>query len=153
MALREIRKEPDEILYKRSREVTVFDERLHQLIDDMIETLYKADGVGLAAVQVGILKRVAVVDDGHGLIELVNPTIIEEEGTQTDTEGCLSFPGLYGKVTRPKKVSVKAQDRNGNEVVYEGRDLLARAFCHEIEHLDGHVFTEKVSEYVEPKRD
>ncbi len=153
MALRQIRKDPDELLYKRSREVTVFDERLHQLIDDMIETLRKADGAGLAAVQVGVLKRVAVVDDGNGLIELVNPTIIKEEGTQTDTEGCLSFPGLYGKVTRPKKVRVKAQDRNGNEVIYEGSDLLARAFCHEIEHMDGHVFTEKVSEYIEPQGD
>ncbi len=151
MAIREIRKAPDEILYKKSREVTSFDERLHTLLDDMAETMYKANGVGLAAVQVGVLKRVCVIDDGSGLIELVNPTIEKKDGEQTGTEGCLSFPGKWGIVTRPNHVLVKAKDRYGNEVCFEGQELLARAFCHEIEHLDGHAFTEKVERFVDLK--
>lgn len=148
MAIREIRKAPDEILYKKSREVTEFDQRLHCLLDDMKETLDKANGVGLAAVQVGILKRVCIIDDGNGLIELINPVILETGGSQTDVEGCLSFPGKWGEVTRPDYVKVCAYDRNGNKFEKEGTGLLARAFCHEIEHLDGHTFTEKVDKFI-----
>ncbi len=148
MAIREIRKAPDDILYKKSREVTEFDQRLHSLLDDMKETLDKANGVGLAAVQVGILKRVCIIDDGNGLIELINPVILETGGSQTDVEGCLSFPGKWGEVTRPDYVKVSAYDRNGNKFEKEGTGLLARAFCHEIEHLDGHTFTEKVDKFI-----
>lgn len=150
MAIREIRKTPDEVLYKKSREVTDFDERLHTLLDDMADTMYEANGVGLAAVQVGILKRVVVIDVGEGIMELINPVIIEEADSQTGTEGCLSFPGQWGIVTRPDYVKVKALDRYGNEQILEGRELLARAFCHEIEHLDGHAFIEKVERFVKP---
>ena len=141
MAIRQIRMRDDEVLRKRCKEVTKFDDKLAVLLDDMYETMMKADGVGLAAPQVGILKRVVVIDVGTGRIELVNPEIIE-------TEGCLSFPGLFGKVKRPNKVKVKAQDRNGRPFMAEGEELLARAFCHECDHLDGHVFTELVTEYV-----
>ncbi len=150
MAIREIRKTPDEVLYKKSREVTDFDERLHTLLDDMADTMYEANGVGLAAVQVGILKRVVVIDTGEGIMELINPEIIETAESQTGTEGCLSFPGQWGIVTRPNYVKVKALDRFGNEQILEGRELLARAFCHEIEHLDGHAFIEKVEKFVNP---
>ena len=150
MAIREIRKAPDEVLYKKSREVTDFDERLHTLLDDMADTMYEANGVGLAAVQVGILKRVVVIDVGDGIMELINPVIIEEADSQTGTEGCLSFPGQWGIVTRPDYVKVKALDRYGNEQIFEGRELLARAFCHELEHLDGHAFIEKVERFVNP---
>ncbi len=150
MAIREIRKTPDEVLYKKSREVTDFDERLHTLLDDMADTMYEANGVGLAAVQVGILKRVVVIDVGEGIMELINPEIIETAESQTGTEGCLSFPGQWGIVTRPNYVKVKALDRFGKEQILEGRELLARAFCHEIEHLDGHAFIEKVEKFVDP---
>ena len=150
MAIREIRKTPDEVLYKKSREVTDFDERLHTLLDDMADTMYEANGVGLAAVQVGILKRVVVIDVGDGIMELINPVIIEKADSQTGTEGCLSFPGQWGIVTRPDYVKVKALDRYGNEQIFEGRELLARAFCHELEHLDGHAFIEKVERFVNP---
>lgn len=150
MAIREIRKTPDEVLYKKSREVTDFDERLHTLLDDMADTMYEANGVGLAAVQVGILKRVVVIDIGEGIMELINPEIIETAESQTGTEGCLSFPGQWGIVTRPNYVKVKALDRFGKEQILEGRELLARAFCHEIEHLDGHAFIEKVEKFVDP---
>ena len=150
MAIREIRKTPDEVLYKKSREVTDFDERLHTLLDDMADTMYEANGVGLAAVQVGILKRVVVIDVGEGIMELINPEIIETAESQTGTEGCRSFPGQWGNVTRPNYVKVKALDRFGKEQILEGRELLARAFCHEIEHLDGHAFIEKVEKFVDP---
>jgi len=150
MAIREIRKTPDEVLYKKSREVTDFDERLHTLLDDMADTMYEANGVGLAAVQVGILKRAVVIDVGDGIMELINPEIIETAESQTGTEGCLSFPGQWGIVTRPNYVKVKALDRFGKEQILEGRELLARAFCHEIEHLDGHAFIEKVEKFVNP---
>ena len=150
MAIREIRKTPDEVLYKKSREVTDFDERLHTLLDDMADTMYEANGVGLAAVQVGILKRVVVIDTGEGIMELINPEIIETAESQTGTEGCLSFPGQCGIVTRPNYVKVKALDRFGKEQILEGRELLARAFCHEIEHLDGHAFVEKVERFIDP---
>lgn len=151
MAIREIRKAPDEILYKKSREVVTFDKRLHELLDDMADTMYEANGVGLAAVQVGVLKRVCVIDDGSGIIELINPVITKTDGEQTGTEGCLSFPGKWGIVTRPNYVEVEALDRNGNKVSYRGEGLLARAFCHEIEHLDGHAFTEKAERFVDPE--
>ena len=149
MAIREIRKDGDEILYKNCREVTVFDEKLHTLLDDMAETMDMANGVGLAAPQIGILKKVCVIDVGDGLIELINPEIIEEKGEQTDVEGCLSFPGKWGEVTRANYVKVRAFDRFGDLYEYEGEGLLARAFCHEIDHLSGHVFLEKVSKFVE----
>ena len=153
MAIREIRKAPDEILFKKSRPVTAFDERLRELLDDMADTMYEANGVGLAAVQVGILKRICVIDDGEGLIELINPVITEETGSQTGTEGCLSFPGKWGIVTRPEHVTVRAFDRDGNEVEFKGSGLLARAFCHEIEHLDGHAFVEKAERFIDPEEE
>ena len=144
MAIRNIVTEGDSVLRKTSRSVLNFDEKLAILLDDMKETMYKAEGVGLAAPQVGILKRIAVVDVGEGPMILINPEIIETAGEQTGDEGCLSLPGKAGKVTRPNYVKVKAYDENMNEVIYEGEELLARAFCHEIEHLDGHMYTEKV---------
>ena len=148
MAIRQIRMRDDEILRKRCKEVTKFDEKLGILLDDMYETMTKADGVGLAAPQVGILKRVVVIDVGNGRIELINPEIIETEGETDGAEGCRRFPGLFGNVKRPYKVKVKAQDRNGRKFIVEGEELLARAFCHECDHLDGHVFTELVTEYL-----
>ena len=144
MALRNIVKVGDPILNKKSRVVEKFDDRLGVLIDDMIETMNDAGGVGLAAVQVGMLKRVVVIDVGDGVMELVNPEITHREGEQRESEGCLSVPGQYGVTVRPKKVKVKAQDRNGNWHVYTGEDLKARAFCHELDHLDGVLFTSKV---------
>lgn len=143
MALRNIVKLGDPILGKKSRVVDKFDERLSVLIDDMVETMREANGVGLAAVQVGILKRVVVIDVGDGLMELVNPEITMQEGEQRETEGCLSLPGKYATTLRPQKVQVKAQDRNGKWHVYTGENLKARAFCHEIDHLDGILFTSK----------
>ena len=148
MAIRQIRKSGDEILNKRCKEVKIFDEKLGILLDDMYETMTKAEGVGLAAPQVGILKRVVVIDIGSGRIELINPEIIETDGEQEGAEGCLSFPGLYGTVKRPNYVKVKAQDRTGKSFIAEGEELLARAVCHECDHLDGHVFTELVTEYL-----
>lgn len=149
MALRNIRKLGDDILRKKSRTVEKIDEKIITLLDDMADTLYEAEGVGLAAPQVGVLKRIALVDVGDGLIELINPEIIHTEGLQIADEGCLSVPGKYGKVERPKVVTVRATDRNGNEFEITGEDLLARAFCHEIDHLDGVVFVDKVSEYTD----
>lgn len=141
MALRNIVKLGDPILNKTSRKVEKFDDKLAALIDDMLETMYSANGVGLAAVQVGILKRVVVIDIGEGQMELVNPEITMKEGEQQESEGCLSLPGKYGVTSRPQKVQVKAQDRNGKWQVFTGEDLKARAFCHEIDHLDGILFT------------
>ena len=149
MALREIRTEGDEILYKACKPVTKFDEKLHILLDDMYDTMTDRDGVGLAAPQVGILKRAVVIDIGEGRIELINPEIIEESGEQTGSEGCLSVPGVWGEVTRPNVVTVKAQDRNGKWFTATGEGLLARAFVHEAEHLDGHLFLEKVTKFIE----
>lgn len=145
MALREIVKFGEDILRKKCRPVTVFDEKLWILLDDMKETMEKAEGAGLAAPQVGILRRVCVVNvrDKHGIIELVNPEIIAAEGTQLGGEGCLSAPGEWEEVERPAKVTVKAQDRNGNEFTMTGEGLLARAFCHETDHLDGVLFIDK----------
>ncbi len=149
MALRNIRKLGDDILRKKCRPVETIDEKIITLLDDMAETMYEANGVGLAAPQVGVLKRVVVIDAGDGLIELINPEIIAVSGSQTADEGCLSVPGKYGKVERPQKVTVRATDRDGNVFELEGEDLLARAFCHEIDHLDGVVFVDKVTEYTE----
>ena len=146
MALREILSFKDEVLRKKCRPVTNFDERLGALLDDLTETLLASDGVGLAAPQIGILRRVAVVNvrDDKGTIELVNPEIIEETGNQTGNEGCLSAPGEFCEVDRPYEVTVKAFDRNGKEFTVKGRELLARALCHEIDHLDGILFIDRV---------
>ena len=146
MALREILNFRDEALRKKCRPVTNFDERLGALLDDLTETLLASDGVGLAAPQIGILRRVAVVNvrDDRGTIELVNPEIIEETGNQTGNEGCLSAPGEFCEVERPYEVTVKAFDRNGNEFTVKGKELCARAFCHEIDHLDGILFIDHV---------
>ncbi len=144
MALRNIVKIGDPILDKKSRTVEKFDEKLSMLIDDMLETMYKENGVGLAAVQVGMLKRVVVIDVGDGPMELVNPEITLAEGEQREQEGCLSLPGKYGTTVRPMKVQVKAQNREGKWQVFTGEGLKARAFCHELDHLDGVLFTSKV---------
>ena len=143
MALRKILTQGDSALEKVCRPVEKFDRRLHILLDDMKETLVDSGGVGLAAPQVGILRRVVVVeDDQEQLIELVNPVIIHQEGEQDGFEGCLSVPGMYGKVIRPEFVTVRAQDRNGNVFEVSGEGMVARCFCHETEHLDGHLFVE-----------
>lgn len=151
MAIRFIREEGDEILRKKSRTVTVFDEKLAALLDDMYDTMYAANGVGLAAVQVGILKRAVVIDtrnEGEKL-ELINPEIISQSGGHEVVEGCLSVPGVRGYVMRPEKVVVRAQDRRGEVHEYTGEELLAQAMCHEIDHLDGGLFIDKVTEYIE----
>lgn len=142
MAIRNIVTEGDDVLNKNCREVVKFDERLHSLLNDMLETLHKANGVGLAAPQVGILRRAVIVeiDPEQGPIELINPQIIEKSGTQVGLEGCLSLPGEWGIVSRPLKVTVKAQDRDGKEFTISGEGLLARAFCHELDHLDGVLY-------------
>ena len=149
MAIREIREKGDEILYKKCKAVVKFDEKLHILLDDMYETMQSRDGVGLAAPQVGILKRAVVIDVGDGKIELINPEIVEESGEQTGSEGCLSVPGVIGEVTRPNVVTVKAQDRDGKWFKITGKELLARAFCHEIEHLDGKLFLDRVIRFID----
>lgn len=145
MGIRNIRVNDDPILKKVSRPVEAFDDRLHTLLDDMHDTLIKADGCGLAAVQVGVLKRVVIVDVGDGLIELINPEIIEATGEQYETEGCLSLPGKSGITKRPMVVKVKAQNREGRWCQYKGEGLKARAFCHELDHLDGHLYTERLA--------
>ena len=144
MAIREIRTMGDEVLAKTCKEVKFMTPRTLILIEDMLDTMYEAMGVGLAAPQVGILKRIVVIDVGDGPIVLINPEILETSGEQTGDEGCLSVPGKAGCVTRPNYVKVKALDENMEEVIYEGEGLLARAFCHEIDHLDGHLYVEKV---------
>lgn len=149
MAIREIREKGDEILYKKCKAVVKFDEKLHILLDDMYETMQSRDGVGLAAPQVGILKRAVVIDVGDGKIELINPEIVEESGEQTGSEGCLSVPGVFGEVTRPNVVTLKAQDRDGKWFKITGKELLARAFCHEIEHLDGKLFLDRVIRFID----
>lgn len=138
----------DEVLRKRSRRVDKFDKRLRVLLDDMAATMYKADGVGLAAPQVGILKRVVTIDVGDGLIELVNPEIINTEGSVVGVEGCLSVPGKRGKVERPERVVVTAQNRDGKEIQLEADGLLAVCLCHELDHLDGVVYVDKMIEEV-----
>ena len=144
MALRTIRVQGDSVLTKKSRTVDKMTPRIGELITDMLNTMYDAMGVGLAAPQVGILKRIVVIDVGEGPIVLINPEILETSGEQTGDEGCLSVPGMAGQVTRPNYVKVKALDINMNEQIYEGEGLLARAFCHEIDHLDGKMYTELV---------
>ncbi len=144
MAIREIRTMGDEVLTKTCKEVKAMTPRTAILIEDMLDTMYEAQGVGLAAPQVGVLRRIVVIDVGEGPIILINPEILETSGEQTGDEGCLSVPGKAGCVTRPDYVKVKALDENMEEVVYEGEGLLARAFCHEIDHLDGHLYVEKV---------
>lgn len=149
MALRKILTEENSALHKVCRPVTDFNRRLHVLLDDMTETLYAANGVGLAAPQVGILRRVVVVDTGDQVLELVNPEILETSGEQEGAEGCLSVPGKYGIVKRPNVVKIRAQDRFGDWFEAEGEGLIARAFCHETDHLDGHLYTELVSRYLD----
>ncbi|NLC68022.1 MAG: peptide deformylase [Clostridiaceae bacterium] len=151
MALRSIRKEGDEILRKRAKEVNVINDRILDLLNDMVETMYENNGVGLAAPQVGVLKRVIVVDteNGKGLYKLINPGIVHEEGEQCGTEGCLSVPGVFGEVKRPKKVIVEALNEKGEKVRVTGEGLLAVALCHEIDHLDGILFRDKVVRYVD----
>ncbi|MBR6408015.1 MAG: peptide deformylase [Clostridia bacterium] len=144
MAIRKIRTDGDPILRKVSRRVDVFDWRLWQLLDDMKETMQKENGVGLAAVQVGVLRRIVVVDTGEKILELMNPEIVEQSGSYCDIEGCLSFPGVYGMVERPTKVTVRAQDRNGEFFEFTGEGVIAKAFCHETEHLDGKLFVDRV---------
>ena len=146
MAIRNLRYEKDEILKKKSREVDTIDEKIQTLIDDMIETMYKFNGVGLSAVQVGILKRVVVIDidDGTGVKVLINPKITKTKGEQEVEEGCLSFPNQYAKMIRPKEVTVETLDRNGKKITIKAKDLLAQAVAHEIDHLDGIVFIDRM---------
>ena len=158
MAIRNIRLEKDEILKKKSREVEVIDEKIQTLIDDMIETMYKYNGVGLSAVQVGVLKRVVVIDidDDNGVKVLINPQITKTKGEHEVEEGCLSFPNQYAKLMRPKEVTVEALDRSGKKITIKSKDLLAQAIAHECDHLDGIVFIDKIIpgtlEHVEPEK-
>lgn len=149
MAIRNIVIQGDPLLTKRCRPVTEFNARLHQLLDDMRDTLTEVQGAGLAAPQVGVLRRaVVVVDDEDQMVELVNPEIVSESGEQTGPEGCLSVPGKWGMVTRPYRVKVRAQDRFGAWFEREGEELTARCFCHEIEHLDGHLYVEHIDHFL-----
>lgn len=152
MAIREIVKEGDDILLKNCREVVKFDDRFHGILDDMIETLRDSGGVGLAAPQIGILRRAVVIeiDPEDGLIELVNPEIIATSGRQIGLEGCLSLPGQWGIVERPWKVTVRAQDRNGEEFEITGEGLLARCLCHELDHLDGNLYKTRATRMLTP---
>lgn len=145
MALRNIMRYPcDDVLRKKSREIENISKKTLTLLDDMEETMYAASGAGLAAVQVGILRRVVVIDDGTGPIKLINPVIVETSGEQQEFEGCLSIPGIYGKVRRPARVIIHAINEHGEPIEIEGLGLLARAFCHEVDHLDGVLFIDKV---------
>ena len=146
MGLRNIRyhQEKDTILRKKSKMVKAVDEKILELLEDMAETMYQEDGVGLAAPQIGILKRLVVIDVGEGLIKLINPVIIEASGEQQGIEGCLSVPGVSGEVIRPQKVRIEAQNEKGEYIELEGEDLLARAFCHELDHLEGILFIDKM---------
>ncbi len=143
MAIRNIVEYGDPVLRKVCRTQLNFDERLHQMLDDMAETMYKAEGVGLAAPQIGILRRVCVIDVGEGIVELINPVILETSGEQCGEEGCLSLPGKSKTVTRPNKVTVRAQNRYGENIVVTGEELFARALCHEIDHLDGVLYIDR----------
>jgi peptide deformylase len=151
MAIRNIIQIGDETLRKKSKPVTVFDEKLGVLLDDMIATLKKEKGVGLAAPQVGVLKRAIVVDDGEKYVELVNPVVLKESGIQQNVEGCLSIPAKYGITKRPNKVTVKAFDRSGREIKITGTDMLARCLCHEIDHLNGILFIDNVVRMLSPE--
>ena len=148
MGLRKILTDKDPALHKVCRPVEKFDKRLHKLLDDMAETLEQANGVGLAAPQVGILRRVVLVDNGEEVLELINPTLVETSGEQVGPEGCLSVPGKYGLVKRPNYAKVRAQDRDGNWFEAEGQELIARCFCHELDHLDGIVYTEVMERFL-----
>lgn len=151
MAVRPIIYDPDPILYKKCHPVTKFDKKLGNILTDMTQTMIHANGVGLAGPQIGYMRRVCVVLDtldNDKIIEMVNPEVVATAGEQTGSEGCLSFPNKFGMVTRPRIVTVRAQDRNGEWFTVQSHDLTARAFLHEIDHLDGHVFTEKVTEYI-----
>jgi len=143
MAIRIVREEGDEVLRKKSREVNTIDQRIVTLVEDMADTMYYSEGVGLAAPQVGILKRIVVIDVGDGLLELINPEVIEQSGEECDIEGCLSLPEIVGEVTRPLKVVVKAKNLEGEDITIEGEGLLARALCHEIDHLNGILFIDR----------
>ena len=151
MAIRNVVKEGDEVLRKVAKPVIEFGPRLWTLLDDMADTMYEQNGCGLAGNQVGILRRVVVIDVGEGLIELVNPEITAREGNQEEVEGCLSCPGEYGITKRPLKVTVKAFNRHGEEKTYEGEGLLARAFCHELDHLDGVIFKDNAIRMLLPE--
>ena len=153
MAIRNIREIGDKVLYKTSKEVKDADKKLLVLIDDMLETMYEADGVGLAAPQVGVMKRLCVIDVGEGPIVLINPEKIKETGAQYEVEGCLSVPGIYGEVKRPAKVVVKALNEKGEEIAVEGEGFLARAISHEMDHLDGVLFEDKVIRYIDVKKE
>lgn len=153
MALREIRLDGDPLLRKTSKEVTEINDRIRTLLDDMVETMIHANGVGLAAPQVGILRRILVIDIGEGPLKVINPVIIEEEGKVTDLEGCLSIPGFSGTVERPERIKVKYMDENGQEKLIEAQGFMARAFCHEIDHLNGVLYTDKALEVFENKDD
>lgn len=148
MGLRKILTDKDPALHKVCRPVEKFDGRLHKLLDDMKETLIDANGVGLAAPQVGILRRVVLVDTGDEVLELINPSLLETSGEQVGAEGCLSLPGKYGLVKRPNYAKVRAQDRNGNWFEAEGEELIARCFCHELDHLDGILYTEVMERFL-----
>ena len=149
MAIRKIVVQGDALLTKKCRQVTEFNQRLHILLDDMRDTLEESQGAGLAAPQVGVLRRaVIVVNDDDEMVELINPEIIAQEGEQTGIEGCLSVPGKWGMVTRPSRVKVRAQDRYGNWFEAEGEELTARCFCHEIEHLEGHLYVEHIDHFL-----
>lgn len=144
MALRKIRMQGDSVLTKKCREITEITPKIKTLIGDMLDTMYEANGVGLAGPQVGVLKRVVVIDIGEGPVVMINPVILETAGEQTGDEGCLSLPGKAGQVTRPNYVKARAFDENMREFEIEGTELMARAICHELDHLDGHMYTEKV---------
>ena len=148
MGLRKILTDKDPALHKVCKPVTAFDKKLHKLLDDMAETLEEANGVGLAAPQVGILRRVVIVDTGEEILELVNPILIETDGEQEGIEGCLSVPGRYGLVKRPMYAKVRAQDRFGDWYEAEGEELIARCFCHELDHLDGIVYTQVMDRFL-----
>ena len=151
MGIRNILTDQEPALHKVCRPVVAFDKKLHKLLDDMGETMREANGVGLAAPQVGILRRVVTVDLGDEILELVNPELVETDGEQTGPEGCLSVPGKYGLVTRPNYAKVKAQDRYGEWFEVEAEELIARCFCHEIDHLDGIVYTEVMERFLSPE--
>ena len=148
MGLRKILTVEESALHKTCRPVENFDKKLHQLLKDMRDTLVDSGGVGLAAPQVGILRRVVLVDNGEQILELINPTLVETDGEQVGPEGCLSVPGKYGLVKRPYYAKVRAQDRNGNWFEAEGEELTARCFCHELDHLDGIIYTEVMERYL-----
>lgn len=149
MGIRTIRTDEDDILRKKSKKVEKINDRIITLLDDMKDTMYKAEGVGLAAPQVGVLRRVVVIDIGEGAVELINPVVVYENGEIVDEEGCLSIPRKSGKVARPEKVIVRAMNRNGETFEIKGEELLARALCHEVDHLNGVLFTDKATEISE----